>query len=126
LSVLIDSHALIWWLCGNPRLSRRAREAITAGPAYVSVASAYEIGLKVFNGKWPEAEKTIETFAQTCEVNALAVLPVSLDHALKAAGFEADHRDPFDRLLAAQSLLEDLPLVTIDPAFRLFGCKTVW
>ena len=126
MNVLIDSHALIWWLSGNLRLSRQAHEAITSGTAHVSTASVYEIGLKVFSGKWPEAERTVETFAETCVLNDLTILPVTLDHALKAAAFEADHRDPFDRLLAAQSITENLTLVTVDPAFKLFGCKTVW
>ncbi len=92
----------------------------------MSAASAYEIGLKVCSGKWPEAQKIVEAFAEICALNAISVLPVSLDHALKAAAFEAVHRDPFDRLLAAQSILGNLPLVTVDPAFKLFGCKTVW
>jgi PIN domain nuclease of toxin-antitoxin system len=126
LNVLIDSHAFIWWLSGNPRLSRQANEVMTSGTAHVSTASAYEIGLKVFSGKWPEAQNVVETFAETCALHAISVLPISLDHALRAAAFDADHRDPFDRLLAAQSLLENLTLVTIDPAFKQFGCKTLW
>lgn len=124
--ILIDSHALVWWLSGNARLSRRANEVISSTPAFVSVASAYEIGLKVFGGRWAEARFIVDDFAEICAVNNITIVPISLSHALKAAAFEVEHRDPFDRLLAAQSIVEDLAIVTVDPAFKLFGCKTIW
>jgi PIN domain nuclease of toxin-antitoxin system len=126
VNVLIDSHAFIWWLADNPRLSQRAKAAISEGTPYVSVVSAYEIGLKAFSGRWDEAARVAETFAEACERDGINVLPISLDHAIKAAAFDIDHGDPFDRLLAAQSLIEDLTLVTVDRAFKLFGCKTIW
>ncbi len=126
MNLLIDSHAFVWWLGNNARLSRRASEVISANPANVSVASAYEIGLKVFSGRWPDAQHVIENFSVTCALHSIRILPISLEHALKAAEFQADHRDPFDRLIAAQSLVEDLAVVTVDPAFKLFGCKTIW
>lgn len=126
MSVLVDSHALVWWLEGNERLSFDARSALDAEEVYVSAASVYEIGNKVRSGKWPQAGSLIRTFQQTCERVGVKQLSVTVLHGLAAAAFEADHRDPFDRLIAAQSLVEDLPLVTIDPAFKLFGCKTIW
>jgi PIN domain nuclease of toxin-antitoxin system len=126
VNVLIDSHAFIWWLADNPRLSQRAKAAISEGSPYVSVASAYEIGLKAVSGRWEEAVRVAESFAEACEGDGISVLPISLDHAIKAAAFDIDHGDPFDRLLAAQSLIEDFTLVTVDRAFKLFGCKTIW
>jgi PIN domain nuclease of toxin-antitoxin system len=126
VNLLIDSHAFIWWLADNPRLSQRAKTAISENDPYVSVASAYEIGLKAFSGRWDEAVHVAETFADVCERNGFKALPISLDHAVKAAAFDVNHGDPFDRLLAAQSLIEDFALVTVDRAFKLFGCKTIW
>jgi PIN domain nuclease of toxin-antitoxin system len=126
VNVLIDSHAFIWWLADNRRLSQGAKAAISENDPYVSVVSAYEIGLKAFSGRWDEAVQVAETFGEACERNGIGILPISLDHAIKAAAFGVDHGDPFDRLLAAQSLIEDFTLVTVDRAFGLFGCKTIW
>jgi PIN domain nuclease of toxin-antitoxin system len=126
LSVLVDSHARVWCLEGNERLSLNARATLDAEKVYVSAASVYDIGNKVRSGKQPQAGSLIRTFQQTCERVGVMQLSVTALHGLAAAAFEADYRDPFDRLIAAQSLVEYLPVVTIDPAFKLFGRKVIW
>jgi PIN domain nuclease of toxin-antitoxin system len=77
-------------------------------------------------GKLSGLEKIGVDFEAVCTAENFALLPITMPHALAAAILTTDPRDPFDRLIAAQSLIEDLRVVTIDPAFRLFGCKTIW
>lgn len=92
----------------------------------VSAATAYEISNKVRIGKWPEADELAHRFMQIVESHGFAPLPVTPEHALEAGLIAVSHRDPFDRLLAAQAKLEGIPLVTADPVFREFGVKLVW
>ncbi len=93
---------------------------------FVSAASAYELAAKVRRGKLPEAEVLIRDFEKMCMAQRFTLLPITVSHALRAASFEQEHRDPFDRLIAAQSLLDELPVITIDPALADFGCKVIW
>ena len=128
MRVLLDSHALIWFLVGDPRCSARAREAIEAEDAevLVSAASAWEIATKVRLGRWPEAAALAAGLRRALAENDFAVLDVTLEHGLRAGAFPGAHGDPFDRMLAAQAQIENLPLITADPAFRAFGIRTVW
>ncbi len=126
LSALLDSHTLIWWMSGNPRLSSVVRSIIETDDIYVSAATAYELAAKVRRGKLPEAEALITGFESLCAEQRFTLLPITVKHALHAATFEQENRDPFDRLIAAQSIIEKLPVLTIDPALSSFGCKVVW
>ena len=128
MRMLLDSHALVWFLDGDRKMSRRARDAADAADAvlYVSAVSAWEIANKVRLGKWPEATSLSEAFPQIMADFSLEPLPVTLDHAHLAGLLPGPHRDPFDRMLAAQSRLEGIPLVTADPAFRAFGIDVLW
>jgi len=128
MKILFDSHSLVWFLDGDERLSGRARAAIEQDDAtlYVSAVSAWEIANKVRLGKWPEAASLVETFAQTMDRYALEPLPVTMAHAHLAGSMAGHHRDPFDRMLAAQAQIENVPLVTADPVFRAFGTRVLW
>lgn len=128
MKFLFDTHALFWFLDGNPKLSPRAREAIAAQDAVLvaSAVSAWEIANKVRIGKWPEVRRFGERFTEHAQEQQIELLSVSAEHARLAGLMPGEHRDPFDRMLAAQSQLEDMPLVTADPAFRAFGTKVVW
>ena len=128
MKILFDSHSLVWFLDGDERLSGRARAAIEQDDAtlYVSAVSAWEIANKVRLGKWPEAAILVETFAQTMDRYALEPLPVTMAHAHLAGSMAGRHRDPFDRMLAAQAQIENVPLVTADPVFRAFGTRVLW
>jgi PIN domain nuclease of toxin-antitoxin system len=93
---------------------------------FVSAVSAVELATKVRLGKLPEAAVLTHTLAATLAEQQFLHLPVTLEHGRIAGLLPGAHRDPFDRILAAQSLLEHLPLVTADPALRGFGIEVVW
>lgn len=128
MRLLLDTHAFLWWLIDDPKLSPAAREAIgNEGHAvFVSAASAWEIATKHRLGKLGEAGEVINRFDELVAADGFSHLPITHLHSLKAGGYAIEHRDPFDRMLAAQSELEGLVLVTRDPAFALFGSKTLW
>ncbi len=126
MKALLDSHTYIWWISSSDRLSSTARDIIENGEIYVSAASAYELAAKAVRAKLLGFEKIGVEFEGICAVQKFVTLSITVPHALVAANLTTDHRDPFDRLIAAQSLVEDLAVVTVDPAFRLFGCKTIW
>jgi PIN domain nuclease of toxin-antitoxin system len=126
MKVLLDSHAFIWWLSSVNRLSEPAKLAISGGEVLVSAVTAYELGIKFALGRLPVFEVLGSHFEDACFEQGFELLPVSTAHALAAARLPIVHRDPFDRLLAAQSIVEEIPLVTIDAAFRHFNCKTLW
>lgn len=128
MRVLLDSHAFIWFLTGNPRFSPRARQAIEATEAtvFVSAASAWEIATKVRAGKWPEAAEVANSLDKVLLERNFSGLAVTVQHGTLAGFLPGDHRDPFDRMLAAQAITENLPLVTADPAFRSFQVTVLW
>jgi PIN domain nuclease of toxin-antitoxin system len=128
MTYLLDTHALIFWLIGDSRLSRPAR-AIVADPGnriLVSSASAWEITTKHRIGKLTGVDPLVADVAAWVARAGFTELPITMAHAQRAGAFPQRHRDPFDRMLAAQSEIEQLPLVTSDRAFRLFGVRVVW
>jgi len=126
--ILLDTHALLWWFTDDPRLSRTARETIAdeANAILVSAASAWEIATKYRLGKLNEAVDAVRRFDELVAADGFEHLSITHFHGLKAGGYAVEHRDPFDRMLAAQSELESVPLITCDPALTLFGIRTVW
>ncbi|HPO16006.1 MAG TPA: type II toxin-antitoxin system VapC family toxin [Candidatus Hydrogenedentes bacterium] len=112
MNLLLDTHALLWWLEDNPSLSREARAAISDGnrAVFVSAVTAWEIVIKKRLGKL-DAPDTLE---EALAANAFQELPVTIAHALAAGALPAHHTDPFDRMLVAQATLENLTLVTRD------------
>lgn len=128
MRLLLDTHAFLWWVTDDPRLSDRAREAISddGNPVFVSAASAWEMATKHRLGKLGAAERAVERFDELVAADGFAHLAVNYLHALKAGRYVVEHRDPFDRMLAAQSELEGLRLVTCDPAFIAFTTRTLW
>lgn len=128
MRVLLDTHALMWWLLDDPHLPEVPRRVIgDAGTSVlVSSASAWEIATKHRLGKLPEAEEAATELPRLLFASRMEVLPITLDHALLAGGLPGPHRDPFDRMLIAQSRIERLPVVTRDPVFMAYGIETVW
>jgi PIN domain nuclease of toxin-antitoxin system len=126
--ILLDSHALFWFIDGDPRLSRPALEAIEAvdGVVCVSAVTAWEIANKFRYGKWPAAGALANDLAAIMSAHDFEPLPLSLEHARHAGLLQSPHRDPFDRMLAAQAEIEGIPLVTADPVFRQFNMRTLW
>ena len=126
--LLLDTHALLWWWTDDVQLSPLARAAIfeTKNEVFVSAASAWEIATKQRLGKLGQFPKVLERFTKLLAADRFIPLPIQHQHALKAGSYSSQHRDPFDRMLAAQSALEALTLVTCDAAFAQFDCRTLW
>jgi PIN domain nuclease of toxin-antitoxin system len=128
LRFLLDTHALLWWMFDDPQLSESAR-GILADPSneiLVSSATAWEIATKHRLGKLRGVEPLVIDMAGWVRRAGFFELAVSIPHAQKAGSWPHAHRDPFDRMLAAQSALEDVPLLTQDPALKSFGVRVVW
>lgn len=125
---LLDTHVLLWWLFNDPRLSKRARQIISnkSNTILVSSASAWEISTKFRLGKLSGAEILVKDLPELLRKARMEVLPINLQHALLAGSLVNDHRDPFDRMLAAQTIIEDLALVTSDKALVDFSLRIVW
>lgn len=128
MRLLLDTHALIWWLSGDERLSGRAREAIqmTDDAVLVSAVSAMEVSTKFRLGKLPQAGRLAQDFEAIIQGQDFTELPITIRHGRIAGTLQVAHKDPFDRLLIAQSLSEDVPLVSNETLFDDFGVTRVW
>lgn len=128
MNILLDSHALLWWLDDDKRLSRRARSVIANADntVCVSAASVWEIAIKTTLGKLADPDGAVPRLPAILMERGMIALPISPTHAIEAASLPPIHRDPFDRMLVAQSKLESLALVTNDPVIKRYGVKTVW
>ena len=125
--VLLDTHAFLWWVTDDERLTKRARAAITgADHVFVSVASCWEMAIKMSIGKLTLSQPLDRFLAEHLGNNQFTLLPIELAHSAAVATLAFHHRDPFDRLLAAQALYQKLPLVSSDPVFRKYKVKRVW
>lgn len=126
--VLLDTHAALFWWAGSAKLSAPAREAIADDDHVIlfSAASAWEIATKFRIGKLAFVGDPQVHVPRLMAEHDFAMLPVSLDHGLRAGSLSGDHRDPFDRLIAAQALMDDLLVVSRDPEIAGFGCKVLW
>jgi PIN domain nuclease of toxin-antitoxin system len=128
LRLLLDTHALIWWLAGDDALSRRAREAIANedNPVAVSAASAMEVATKFRIGKLPNAALLAQNFEAIVAAQGFDSLAISVHHAKLAGEMNITHKDPFDRLLIAQAQAEDMMLVSNEVLFDDFAVKRLW
>jgi PIN domain nuclease of toxin-antitoxin system len=127
MTILLDSHVFFWWQTDDPRLSQSARELIEREhDVYVSAVVAWEIANKVRFGKWPQAQLLVDRFFELITHHGFLPLPITLQHAHLAGTLASRHRDPFDRMLAAQAQIENVPLVTADPVFQEFGTRVLW
>lgn len=125
---LLDSHALLWWWFDPDRLSTAVRELLIdpSTPVLVSAASVWELSLKHHQGRLPELSGAITDLPGLLQADGFEALPISLAHGLRAGGYSQPHRDPFDRMLAAQAELDRLVLLTADPQLSTFPCQTLW
>jgi PIN domain nuclease of toxin-antitoxin system len=128
LRVLLDTHALIWFLAGDQRLPPRARTEIEAAGegALVSAVSAIEVVTKHRLGKLAEADSLAMRFEAVVAEQGFGALPITLGHAALAGRLALAHRDPFDRLLIAQSLIEGVPLLSNERLFDEAGVERIW
>jgi PIN domain nuclease of toxin-antitoxin system len=128
VSLLIDTHVLLWWWGEPNRLSDRAR-ALLRDPAnrvLVSAASAWEISTKYRIGKLPGAQAIIDTWSERLAEDGFVELPIRFVHALRAGALPGAHRDPFDRMLVAQSLIESVSVLSSDRALSELGAGRIW
>lgn len=128
MQVLLDTHALLFWLFDDPRMSDVAR-SVVADPdtaVFVSAASSFEIHTKQRLGKLTIADALVSDFSGWVRKAGFRELPMTSAHASQAGNWPHPHRDPFDRILAAQASLEHMPLVTRDEALGSFGVPLVW
>lgn len=125
--ILLDTHALVWWLEGGANLSPAARLAIAnpEGTVLVSAASAWEIAIKQQAGKF-RVPDLVKDFQGRLQKEGFTELPISIEHAVKAGALPGDHKDPFDRVLIAQSQAENAAMVTRDGLFRKYAVQCIW
>lgn len=128
MRLLLDTHAFLWWLAGHRSMSKRVRSEIDAAgkDVFVSAASAWEIATKHRLGKLPEAELVATDMVSIIESQQFTPLAVSVLHGQTAGALAGDHRDPFDRMLIAQALIEDLTLVSNERRFDSYGVARLW
>jgi len=128
MKLLLDTHALLWWLDGDEHLGgeAQARIADSENPVWVSAASAWEIATKVRIGKLPGAVEVAERFVEVVTEQDFMLLSITAEHAKRAGLFPGAHRDPFDRMLIAQSQIEDLVLISNEQLFDQFGIRRLW
>jgi len=127
MKALLDTHVFLWAISDDGRLSRRAQQIFTGSNAlWLSVASLWEILIKVKAGKLPLPEPSGPYLVKELVENRIEVLPIKLDHVLRIESLAVHHRDPFDHILIAQSIEEDLPLITADPVFEHYPVDVIW
>jgi PIN domain nuclease of toxin-antitoxin system len=128
MKLLLDTHTIVWVMNDSPRLSRVARAAIAlpTNLAFASAASVWEAATKFRIGKFPEAALLVDDPRKILASLQIDVISVSLEHARLAGSLVHTHKDPFDRILAATSLLEGLTLVSSDDIFEGFAIARLW
>jgi PIN domain nuclease of toxin-antitoxin system len=128
MRLLLDTHVFLWWNEADPRLSRRIRQLLSdsENSLYLSVASAWEMILKVQSGKLGLPAATAVYIPARLKHYGIEALPVTLEHVLAASTLPSYHRDPFDRMLVAQAQVERLPIVTHDPQVGRYAVETIW
>jgi PIN domain nuclease of toxin-antitoxin system len=128
MRLLLDTHALLWWIFDDPKLSVPARAAIAdaGNVVLVSAASAWEIATKHRKGKLPEAGEVPRRLPEYIAKARFTPLAVSIEHAIAAGALPGPHNDPFDRMLIAQAMTENIPIVTVERLFKDYGAQVIW
>ena len=128
MRLLLDTYTILWWFAGNSRLTSKTQHAITdpSNDKFISAASAWEIATKYRIGKLPDAEDLVEDFRIQVNAQGFIELPITLEHALRAGSLPGPHGDPFDRMLMAQAISDDLVLVSNETAFDRYGVRRLW
>ena len=130
MRILLDTHTFLWLIAGDANLSSTAREAIEApsNDSLLSAASLWEMAIKVSLGKLTLnfEEPFAEAIGGQLRENGVTLLPIDVTHIGQVAGMPFHHRDPFDRLIVGQALVEKLPIVGRDKTFDIYGVQRIW
>jgi PIN domain nuclease of toxin-antitoxin system len=128
MRVLLDTHALLWWLSDDAALTRSARRTIadTKNTLIVSAASAWEIATKVRLGRLPSANDLAADFSGHLDRDGFELLAISAEHGIRAGLLPGPHKDPFDRMLIAQAQAENMPIITNESIFESYGVRRIW
>ena len=128
MKILLDTHAFLWFVMDSPKISKRAVSLIesTENEIYLSVASVWEMAIKVSIGKLRIDERFEDFIMPELENNKFSLLNIEVQHLGRVVNLPFHHRDPFDRLLAAQSLMMNMPILSRDTAFDLYEVERLW
>ncbi len=128
MRLLLDTHSILWYAFGSSKLSSLAKRLIDdqANDNSLSIASPWEVGIKVSSGKLELAKPVEAFFADQIRLLSLQLLPIKLAHIARVSSLPFHHRDPFDRMLVAQSLTENIPIVSADAALDAYGIVRHW
>lgn len=128
MRVLLDTHSLYWYIEGDPRLSATARTAIqdSSNEVLISPASYWEVAIKVSIGKWHLNRPYADFMDLALHRYGFTILQILADHTARLTAMPFHHKDPFDRLLAAQALVEQIPIVGNDSALDAYGVTRIW
>ncbi len=128
MRILLDTHAFLWWVMDDPRLSTVARTIMADGnnDLFLSSASGWEISIKAQLGRLQLPPNLNDYMVEQLQMNAIMVLPIELTHALQVYQLPSHHKDPFDRMLIAQSQLENMPLLSGDHMMAEYDVAIIW
>ena len=128
MNLLLDTHAFLWFIANDPRLSSHAQSLIQdpGNRRLLSMAGLWEIAIKVSLGTLTLAQPFDQFIPRQLQLNQIEVLAIELPHVAAVAAMPFHHRDPFDRLMAAQCQIEDFPIVSADTAFDAYSIRRVW
>ncbi len=128
MRALLDTHAFLWWITDDERLSGKARDIIVDGgnELFFSAASGWEIAIKAGLGRLELPGNPARFIADQLSRNAFRTLPIHLSHALHVHELPGHHRDPFDRILISQAILEEMPLLSADPQIQHYPVEVFW
>lgn len=127
MSYLIDTQVFIWHITGDKRLSRKARQQIESNePCWLSIASIWEMAIKYKLGSLVFTKPFDELIQEQIALYAYQIYPVEIRHTFLLSRLAQHHKDPFDRLIIAQSLVDGIPIVSVDAVFDQYGVNRIW
>lgn len=128
MNLILDTHTFLWFVFGNARMSERAEALIqdSRNRKFISLASPWEVGVKVSTGKLTVSQPVDQFFAEEMYANSVELLPITLAHIACVSTLPFHHRDPFDRMLIAQSLTENIAVISADAVFDAYGVVRLW
>ncbi len=128
MNILLDTHAFLWFVDGSDKLSQLANLLLNDqdNELFLSIVSVWEIQIKITIGKLKLDEPLSEIITKQKDINDLQILPVELEHIWQLDKLPLNHKDPFDRMLIAQAISENFPIVSIDHIFVQYPVTTLW